>query len=347
MRVFLITSAVLSLSLATPALADEGGGDGSDQPITTESSAESTQTPALWRALLVEENQPDEDQGALRDLDALETQAAEELALEELRVMDAQTEEELLYQTTERSVAVSRLTEVERRGTRRNAGVLGTIAAVGGLGGVGFVGGVFIGTGVCVAAGGEEWACLAGGGSAGAAVGALLGMYQGYRWARPNSSNGSSSRDVEQSDSQVFEFLPIPLAIVGGLAALFGSDEIGAPPYIGDGDSSGPLLTLGGVGMVGAAVYLAQSNPNRQIIDFLPYPLAIVGLFTIGLGSDNILDGDPVTLLVTAGGVGMVGAAVYLDRRNSRSGAGESPISLSVSPYRHDDASGLMFSSQF
>jgi hypothetical protein len=284
-RVFLIKSAVLSLSLAIPALAYEGGGDGSDQPITTESSAESTQDPALWRALLVEENQPDEDQGALRDLDSLETQASEELALEELRVMDAQTEEELLYQTTERSVEVSRLPEVERSGTRSNSGVLTTGAAVAGVGGLGFVGGVFVGYGACLAAVDDPLECIVVGGSAGGAVGALLGVYLGFRWARPNSSNGSSNRDVEQGDSQGIGFLPYPLAIVGGITVLF--------------------------------------------------------------GSDNILDGDTDSLLLTAGGVGMVGAAVYLARRNSRSEAGESPISLSVSPYRHDDASGLMFSGQF
>jgi len=290
---------IVLLFLATPAIADDGGSDGSDQPITTEGSAESTQAPALWRALLVEENQPDEDQGALRDLDALETQASEELALEELRVMDAQTEEELaleelsvmdaqteeelLYQSPERSVAVSRLTELERSGTRSNSGVLTTGAAVAGVGGLGFVGGVFVGYGACLAAVDDPLECIVVGGSAGGAVGALLGMYLGFRWARPNSSNGSSSRDVEQGDSQGIGFLPYPLAIVGGITVLF--------------------------------------------------------------GSDNILDGDTDSLLLTAGGVGMVGAAVYLARRNSRSEAGQSQVS--VSPYRHDDASGLMFSGQF
>ena len=270
MRVFLITAAALSLSFYAPSALGQ-------------SSATQALDRAYCLSVWLEEGHPDLERC--------------EAFLEEL-VAEHRDE------ATERSVAVSRLTEVERRGTRRNAGVLGTIAAVGGLGGVGFVGGVFIGTGACGVLIGdfESLDCLFGGGSAGAAVGALLGMYQGYRWARPNSSNGSSSRDVdssngsssrdvEQSDRQVIEFLPYPLAIVGGLAALFGSDEIGAPPYIGDGDSFGPLLTLGGVGMVGAAVYLA--------------------------------------------------------RRNSRSEAGESPISLSLSPYRYDDASGLMFSGQF
>ena len=303
MRLCLIITASLSLSLATPALADEGGGDGVDQPITTESSAPSAQ--ALDRAYCdnIELGHPDLErcEGILEGL-----VAEEELALEELMYMEAQADEERLNQMVaessliaaerrdeapERSVAVSRLTEVER-GTRSNAGVLLTSAAVGGLGGVGLVGGLFVGFGACMAVIViDEWDCFFGGGSAGAAVGALLGMYQGYRWARPNSSNGSSSRDVEQSDRQVIEFLPYPLAIAGGLAALIGSDDIGAPPYIGDGDSFYPLLTLGGVGMIGAAIYLA--------------------------------------------------------RRNSRSKAGESPLPVSISPYRHDDASGLMFSGQF
>jgi hypothetical protein len=39
----LLMFAIVLLSLAAPALADEGGGDGADQPITTESSAPSAQ----------------------------------------------------------------------------------------------------------------------------------------------------------------------------------------------------------------------------------------------------------------------------------------------------------------
>jgi hypothetical protein len=220
---------IVLLFLATPALADEGGGDGADQPITTESSAPSAQAQeseaqALIRAYCdnIELGHPDLErcEGILEGL-----VAGEELALEELMYMEAQADEERLnqmvaesrlivaehfdeaperYEAPERSVAVSRLTEVER-GTRSNAGVLLTSAAVVGVGGLGLVGGVFIGAGACGVLTGdlESLDCLLGGGSAGAAVGALLGMYQGYRWARPNSSNGSSSRDVEQSDRQV------------------------------------------------------------------------------------------------------------------------------------------------
>jgi hypothetical protein len=156
---------IVLLFLATPALADEGGGDGADQPITTESSAPSAQAQeseaqALIRAYCdnIELGHPDLErcEGILEGL-----VAGEELALEELMYMEAQADEERLnqmvaesrlivaehfdeaperYEAPERSVAVSRLTEVER-GTRSNAGVLLTSAAVVGVGGLGLVGG--------------------------------------------------------------------------------------------------------------------------------------------------------------------------------------------------------------
>jgi hypothetical protein len=111
----LLMFAAVLLSLATPALADEGGVEGVDQPITTESSAPSAQAQeseaqALDRAYCdnIELGHPDLErcEGILEGL-----VAEEELALEELMYMEAQAEEELLNQM----VAESRLIAAERR----------------------------------------------------------------------------------------------------------------------------------------------------------------------------------------------------------------------------------------